>query len=346
MPFNPVRDIPDLSGKVIFITGGWFYPFTLAWSPRRTYTATGTSGIGKAAVLALSAFNPACIYFTGRNASAGSAVISEAQKLHPSLSSSSSSLVFIKCDLSSSRESIRAALANKFDSSRLDIFIANAGIMAVPEGLTAEGFEVQFGTNYLGHAVLLRLLRPIMLRTAQKTAHEGSQVRFVAVSSFGHTMAPPSGIEFDKLKVPDAGTKWHRYGQSKLADILLAKGMAKRYPNISSVSVHPGLVRTELGGRAERSPFLFIMESLRWTPLYKSPEKGAHNLLWAATTATLEDGKYYEPVGKTPGKPNSYSGMAAICDNEALADRLWEWTEKELDGLDLLQYGSSVEREQ
>ncbi|KAI4271671.1 MAG: hypothetical protein LQ337_005850 [Flavoplaca oasis] len=294
MPFNPAKDIPDLSGKVIFITGGWWHLFTLTWSPGRTYPTTGTSGIGKAAVLALAAFNPTRIYFTGRNSAAGAAIIAEAQKLHPSLSSISSSLIFIQCDLASSRESIRSALANKFDSSRLDIFIANAGMMAVPEGLTAEGFEVQFGTNYFGHAVILRLLRPLMLRTAQ----EGSQVRFVAVSSFGHTMAPPSGIEFDRLRMPDAGTKWHRYGQSKLADILLAKSMAKRYPEIKSVSVHPGLVRTELGGRAEKSPFLMMMELLRWTPLYKSPEKGAHNLLWAATTANWEGGKYYEPVGK------------------------------------------------
>jgi NAD(P)-dependent dehydrogenase (short-subunit alcohol dehydrogenase family) len=129
-----------------------------------------------------------------------------------------------------------------------------------------------------------------------------------------------------------------RYGQSKLADILLAKGMAKRYPDIVSVSVHPGLVRTELGGRAERSAMLMVMESLRWTPLYKSPEKGAHNLLWAATTArgSLEGGKYYEPVGKTPGKPNSSSGMSEICGDEGLADQLWEWTEKELENLKAL----------
>jgi len=328
MPFSPGSDIPNLSEKVILITGGWSCsPPPAQKSP--SHTPPGTAGIGKAVVLTLAAHKPAHIYFTGRNASAGSAVISEAQKIH---SSAYPPLTFIPCDLSSSRESIRAALADNFRSSRLDILIANAGVMAIPPGLTAEGFELQFGTNYLGHAVMLQLLRPLMLRTAQNPECD---VRFVVVSSFGHTMAPPSGIEFERLKKPDVGTTWQRYGQSKLADILLAKGMAKRYPDIMSVSVHPGLVKTELGPRAERSVMLTLLQPLRWTPLYQSPEKGAHNLLWAATTAkeNLEGGKYYEPVGKTPGEVNSYSGVAEISADERLTDQLWEWTEKELEGL-------------
>ena len=209
--------------------------------------------------------------------------------------------------------------------------------MAVPPSLTAEGFEVQFGTNYLGHAVILALLRPTMLRTAESSNE--SDVRLVIVSSVGHTMHPPGGIEFDKLKVADAGTKWQRYGQSKLADILLAKSMVKAYPNITSVSVHPGLVKTELGGRAEPSFLLNLMEAFRWSPLYQSAEKGAYNTLWAATTpkANLVNGRYYEPVGKTPAKKKkSFSGVAEICSDEALADKLWTWTEKELEGLQAL----------
>ena len=297
----------------------------------------GTSGIGRAIVLALTAHNTTHIYFTGRSISASKGIIFETKKLY---SSTCSPLTFIQIDLSTTREDIRTTLAAKFHSSRLDILIANARIMAVPQSLTAEGFEVQFGTNYLGHAVLLQLLRPLMLRTVRGdgSKNSNSNVRFVAVSSFGHTMVPASGIEFDKFKLPDAGTKWIRYGQSKLADILLAKGMAKRYLEILSVSVHPGLVRTQLGGRAERSAMLMVMELLRWTPLYQSPQKGAQNVLWAATAAKskLEGGQYYEPVGKISGKPNVYSGMAAICDDEWLADELWEWTKKELVELEAL----------
>ena len=205
--------------------------------------------------------------------------------------------------------------------------------MAIPPSLTAEGFEVQFGVNYIGHAVMLRLLQPVMLRTADIS--DGGDVRLVVLSSFGHTMHPLGGIQFNKLGMADAGTKWQRYGQSKLADILLAKGMAKRYPQITSVSVHPGLVRTELGGRVERSMLTPLLRLMRYTPLYQSAEKGAYNTLWAATTpkANLENGGYYEPVGKTPGKPTSYSGVADICSDEGLADKLWEWTENELKGI-------------
>lgn len=211
--------------------------------------------------------------------------------------------------------------------------------MAVSPGLTAEGFEIQFGANYLGHAIMLRLLRPLMLRTAES---DRGDVRLVILSSTGHQLCPPGGIEFDKLRTEDVGSKWQRYGQSKLADILYAKAMAKRYPQITSISVHPGLVRTELGGKVERStwsPLLMMMLMvLRLTPLYQSPDQGAHNTLWAATTPkdNLENGTYYEPMGKKAGAPRGYSGMARICTDEALADELWGWTENELEGLDEL----------
>ena len=245
-------------------------------------------------------------------------------------------VTFIQCDLSYSRDTIRRTILQNFTSSRLDIFIANAGVMAVPSGLTEEGFEVQFGTNYLGHAILLRLLRLMMLRTAG--IPEGGDLRLVILSSFGHTMHPPGGIEFDKLRTADAGTKWQRYGQSKLADILLAKSMAKHYPQITSVSVHPGLVRTELGGRAESSMFGSLLQLLRWTPLYLSPEAGAHNILWAATTKKedLVNGGYYDPVGRLAGKQKLSSGAAEICGDDELVIRLWEWTEKELASLESL----------
>ncbi|KAL9124511.1 MAG: hypothetical protein Q9217_006165, partial [Psora testacea] len=292
-----------------------------------------TTGIGKAAVFALASHNPSCIYFTGRNAQAGSSVVTEAKHHAPTCP-----VNFIQCDLSSSRDTIRRTIRDNFKSSRLDLFIANAGVMAVPAGLTAEGFEVQFGTNYIGHAIMLRLLRPLMLRTVDLP--DGGDVRLVMLSSWGHHMHPPDGIQFDQLKSADAGTKWSRYGQSKLADIFLAKSMAKHYPQITSVSVHPGLVRTDLAGRVESGVLASVGFTLMsWTPLYQNADKGAYNALWAAASpkAKLENGAYYDPVGKRPGKlTKTGTGVAEICSDERLAEKLWKWTENELESLEAL----------
>ncbi|KAK5164512.1 uncharacterized protein LTR77_009718 [Saxophila tyrrhenica] len=310
MKYNPERDIPDLSGKVILITGG-------------------TAGIGKAAVFELAKHSPEQIYFTGRNAQAGAGIIAEAKQSSPRCA-----VTFIKCDLSASREDIRNSIQDQFKSSRLDILIANAGIMAVPPALGAEGFEIQFTSNYLGHAILLKLLRPLMVKTAKSSPD--SDARLVMLSSFGHTVHLPGGIDFDSLRTPDAGTALQRYGQSKLADILLAKSMAKHYPQITSVSVHPGLVRTNLADNVEPSFMFSILTSLTWTPLYSSAEQGAYNALWAATApkGSVENGAYYDPVGKKAGKKGQTSGLADAGRDKDLAERLWKWTEDELKGLE------------
>lgn len=299
--FNPEKDIPDLSGKVIFITGG-------------------TSGIGKEATLFLAAHNPSHIYFTGRNEEAAAAVVAAAKTKSPNVK-----VTFIKCDLCSSRAKIRQAIADGFKSDRLDIFIANAGIMATPPGLTEEGFELQWGANYLGHAVILRLLRPVLLRTAET----GSDVRHVQVTSHGHNYAPPGGIQFEHLREADAVGEFARYGQSKLAQVLYCKEMAKRYPQITSIPVHPGVGNTGLLQHSKPSLVtrLFTITGF----LLKSAAELAYNPLWAATAPLekLENGQYYEPVGKK-ASPSKMAGDAA------LAEKLWEWTENELKDLEPL----------
>ncbi|KAK9318795.1 hypothetical protein V1517DRAFT_334576 [Lipomyces orientalis] len=301
--FTPSRDIPDLARKVILITGG-------------------TSGIGRAAVLSLAEHNPSHIYFTGRNAQAGAEVITEVRTLAPACP-----ITFIQCDLCSPRETIRAALSKHFNhSSRLDIFIANAGVMAIPHGLTPEGYEVQFGTNHMGHAVMMKQLRGVMARTA-----DSNDVRFVALSSVGHNMHPPGGIQFETIRTADALGKWANYGQSKLANILYCKAMAKRYPKIMSVAVHPGLVRTGLSKSIRAESMVMSWMSWLMSSMYKSPEEGVYNTLWAATTprGELTTGGYYEPVGKK-------TAGAKACSDEALADKLWDWTEEELKDMEEL----------
>jgi NAD(P)-dependent dehydrogenase (short-subunit alcohol dehydrogenase family) len=167
-----------------------------------------------------------------------------------------------------------------------------------------------------------------MVRTAAQ-ASAGS-VRIVMVSSEGFSMHPKGGIVFDKLKTSCAdiggllGTGWTCYGQSKLANILYAAELARRYPEIVSTSIHPGVAGTELYDSLN-----FAIKILSWVANLghiMTPAEGARNQLWAATAdkAEVKSGAYYEPVGVlgTGDKESS---------SEELARELWEWTEKELE---------------
>jgi NAD(P)-dependent dehydrogenase (short-subunit alcohol dehydrogenase family) len=277
----------------------------------------GTSGIGKTAVLEFAKHNPAHIYFTGRNEKAAAEVISQCGDF--------SNVTFLLCKLDS-LESIRDAAA-KFQHDRLDIFIANAGIVSVQPAVTKDGYEVQFGINHVGNAALLLRLLPIMLRTAKEVP--GADVRFVALTSLGYVAHPSNGIDFDNLRSKQESFlmgKWRRYAQSKLANVLLARELGKRYPQITSLAVHPGVVNTEM--IAEFGAFDRIL-TFFMAPLGKlTPREGAYNTLWAATSPEVKDKvngttALFEPVGK----PHSGNGK---CHSDELSKRLWEWTVKEV----------------
>jgi NAD(P)-dependent dehydrogenase (short-subunit alcohol dehydrogenase family) len=227
-------------------------------------------------------------------------------------------------------ESVQAcarAFVEKED--RLDLVVCNAGIMAVPEGVTKEGYEVQFGTNHVGHALLVKLLLPVLQRTVEIP---GADVRVVTVSSVGHHLAPAEGVEFAALKGGMGHlTTWNRYAQSKLANRLYAKQLAERYPGIMSVSVHPGVVTTNLYTAVVGDVGLKKMAYWGFkTALSVSVEQGSKNQLWAATSPRdgLVPGEYYFPVGIL-GKGSKQG------EDEELGKKLWEWTEKELEGYTL-----------
>jgi NAD(P)-dependent dehydrogenase (short-subunit alcohol dehydrogenase family) len=199
--------------------------------------------------------------------------------------------------------------------------------MAMPYSLTKEGYEIQFGTNHIGHALLTKLLLPVLLETAKEP---NADVRIINVSSFGHYMAPPGGIIFDQPTLETYNT-WRRYGQSKLANILFSRELAARYPSITSVSVHPGVIITDLYATFSSSALLKFGTRLyaSMTPVlpghYKDTKGGALNQTWAATVdkGKLENGEYYHPIGA------KMNGSAPSRDLE-LARKLWEWTEGEL----------------
>jgi retinol dehydrogenase-12 len=198
----------------------------------------------------------------------------------------------------------------------------NAGIMAVPPQLSADGYEIQFATNYLGHALLTKLLLPTMLKTA---AEPGSDVRIVTLSSAAHLTAPEEGIRFESLRSPDIpGTALLRYRRSKLINILYSKELAKRYPGIKAIAVHPGIAQTGLDATMRKSFLLARILTPFFALAFAVPiEKATLNQLWAATSRQVQSGEYYNPVGK-----NSMGSQ--LSRDMALAGRLWKWTEEEL----------------
>ena len=265
------------------------------------------------------------IFFSGRNETKAKDVIAKLSAEYPK-----TEFVFIQCDqanLASVQEAAKKFLAQ---SDRLDVLMANAGVMALPANTTKDGYEAEFGTNHLGHALLIKLLLPIMEKTAAKP---GSDVRIINLSSHAYQQAPKMGIDFETLKSDQAslgsffpGNKWSRYGQSKLANLLYAKELAKHHPNITSVAVHPGFIKTDLfqnisfALRMQLEILVFFSQT--WTPV----EEGPYNQTWAATTvkSNLESGAYYTPIAvKT--KPDTKHA-----NDEKLAETLWEWTQKEL----------------
>jgi NAD(P)-dependent dehydrogenase (short-subunit alcohol dehydrogenase family) len=235
--------------------------------------------------------------------------------------------------------SVRRA-ASAFDAHRLDVFVANAGVMAQPPGQTQDGYETQFGVNHVGNAALLLRLLPVMLRTKQVAQEQDPEaeadVRFVSVTSLGYRGHPAEGIDFASLTTDGAGVRfgtWGRYAQAKLANIIMAHELARRYPEITALSVHPGVVRTEL---VTNLGWLHRALVVVTNPRLMTPRQGCYNTVWAATARDVPDkvrrhagssaeaaaaAAFWEPVGKMNKGDDK-------CWDEDLARKLWEWTEE------------------
>lgn len=194
--------------------------------------------------------------------------------------------------------------------------------MAQPPSQTVDGYELQFGTNHLGHALLIKKLIPLL--------EASTDPRIVLLTSQGWGLHPRGGIVFDKLKTTQDisfGGPWIRYGQSKLANLVYARELAKRFPAITSVSVHPGVVGTGLVSGLGIKEKMLVYATTWWMIL--QPHEGAFSQTWAATVdkAEIRNGGYYEPVGKLMDRK-----LDATARDGALAERLWDWTEEALKG--------------
>ncbi|KAH7133102.1 hypothetical protein B0J13DRAFT_597707 [Dactylonectria estremocensis] len=299
--FDPDRDVPSLAGKVILITGG-------------------NIGLGRESALALSKHNPSELWIAARDSQKADATIANIQEETPNVS-----VHFLELDLSSFDSIKKAAGTFLARASRLDILILNAGIMAVPYGLTNEGYEMHFGVNHVGHALFLKHLTPLLIDTSTHQS-SASEVRVVILSSIAHRYTVSSGIDFDLVKTQGEGMYTTTlYGQSKLANAVYARELARRFPQFTTVSVHPGVVKTDLHSSMGKTVLLRLFQAFIVPFIGLTPREGAKTQLWAASAKMVLSGEYYEPVGVT-GKGSDFSK------SEELGKKLWEWTEKELHG--------------
>ncbi|KAJ7339066.1 NAD(P)-binding protein [Mycena albidolilacea] len=277
--FLPERDMPDLSGKIALVTGG-------------------NTGIGYHTVKQLLLKN-AKVYLAARSPDKAAAAIKRLEE-----ETKGKKAIFLKldlADLSSVRKATEGFLALE---SRLDLLFNNGGVMiSPPEMLTAQGHDLQFGTNCIGHFFFTELLLPVLLKTHAET---GTRARIMHTSSIGHQFAPGRGFELVSLKggperdawVKKAGTTmgpWRLYGESKLGNILVANYFARAHGDkIVSFSLHPGGIKTELGRHG--GTLLQVAGNLF---AYPAP-MGAHTQLWGATIPEEDEvqGKYLVPWGK------------------------------------------------
>jgi NAD(P)-dependent dehydrogenase (short-subunit alcohol dehydrogenase family) len=286
-----------------------------------------TSGIGKATCEALVSHNPAQIFILSRNMDKGAMIIGKIQAASPN-----NLMTFIPCDLSSFI-SIRKAVSDfAVLSSCLDLLICNSSICMVSPGLTADGYEMQFGVSHLGHALLVKLLLPSLLRTTRQPPED---VRIVLLTSSEHDWAPKECITFNGLQTTQENlTCKQRYGQSKLASIIYAREMARWYPAIKTVAVSPGNVDTSIMYHWRRK-YLRVDRLIRLTTtllnkLYRrigreafTPEEGTRTSMWAATapTAGVANGAYYV-------RPGVVGQTSEAARDVGLGSEIWAWTQR------------------
>ncbi|KAL7912407.1 NAD(P)-binding protein [Trichoderma velutinum] len=301
--FNPEKDIPSLSGKVVLVTGG-------------------TAGLGKESIQALAKHDPQHIYFTGRNQKAADAVINNIKAENPAVG-----LTFLEMDFRS-LESVRESI-KQFAHDRLDILMCNAGVMSQPPGVSKDGYEIHFAINHLAHAMIIRELLPVLTRTAEIP---NSDVRVVCLTSEAWKAHPSSGVLYDQVRTETGGMSLgvFRYGQSKFANVAFAAELGRRFPKLMAVSIHPGVVKTDLVNNltAAHTAFIYFANFIQGVSILE-PEEGVLNQLWAAAGANrneLVNGAYYKPVGVLSNKDK-------MAKNEELAHKLWTWTSEVLDSI-------------
>ena len=247
-----------------------------------------------------------------------------AEVVHAAAAETGASVELREVDLAS-LASVRAftdRVGNEHE--RLDVIIANAGVMATPEGRTVDGFELQFGTNHLGHFLLVNRLRPLLA---------GRPARIVNLSSAGHRFSDVvlDDINFEKSPYDP----WQAYGRSKTANILFAVELDRRGRDAGqrACAVHPGTIITELG-RYMSEETLAALPAARagQETIWKSIPAGAATSVWAGFVADADaiGGRYCEDCGVAAlnTDPGNRTGVYAYALDPITARALWSRSEE------------------
>ena len=288
--------IPDQRGRTALITGA-------------------NSGLGLETARALAA-KGARVVMACRNQSKAEAAC---QKLTPG---NGGELIPLELDLADLASVRRGAMEVAERWGGLDLLINNAGVMAPPRQLSAQGFELQFAVNHLGHFALTQQLLPL-LRPGGRVVHVSS-----GASYFGR-------IAFDDLQGEQRYDAWAAYAQSKLANVMTALELQRQLnaqgAAVLSIAAHPGLARTNLqptsvaarGSRVEALAYRLM------DPLFQSAAMGALPQLFSATAPDAEPGGFYGPggLGNLKGYPKACRIAPAALD-AAACNQLWEVSEE------------------
>lgn len=289
-----IRDIPDLSGRTAVVTGA-------------------NSGLGLQVSIEL-ARHGAHVVLACRDRARGASALNQVV--------GSAELVLLDlADLAAVRT---AAAEIGRAHGRLDLLVCNAGVMATPYRTTADGFELQFGTNHLGHFALTGLLMARLLA--------GPGARVVVVSSNVHRLGRMSP---DDLGLDRRYQKWFAYGRSKLANLLFMNELQRRAVaagvDLTSVGAHPGWAATNLqvtGPRMAGSGVGQAFATLGNRLFGQSAQMGALPLLRAATDPDVAPADYYGPrgLGGQHGPPQRAT-MSSAARDPATAEALWDESE-------------------
>jgi NAD(P)-dependent dehydrogenase (short-subunit alcohol dehydrogenase family) len=293
-------DIPSQAGRTAVVTG-----------------ANGGLGLETARALAAAG---AHVVMGARNQEKAADAVADIRRGVPD-----ASLEVVALDLASQASVREAAERILAAHGKIDLLINNAGVMGIPERRTVDGFEMQFGTNHLGHFALTALLMPALLRA--------DAARIVTVTSTAHHMG--RAVDPANPHLEGRYTPWRAYGQSKLANFHFGIGLQRRLAAAgapaASLIAHPGLSNTDLqavsveetgGGLSQR----FFHWLARHTGM--SPREGALPQLRAATDPAAKGGEFYVPRFFNNGAPVRKPILRRIGLDKAIA-RLWEVSERE-----------------